>query len=233
MKIFVDTANLEELEQALRRGFPSGVTTNPSILAKEERCDFRDHINRMIALIQRYGYDIPLSVEVFSTEPAEMIAQAEEFVGHFGYYPNLNVKVPIGWNELTVIHELRRRGIKVNCTCCMSYNQAIMAAQAGANFVSLFWGRIRDVGYDAGSVVRQVRQTLRDWKSPAEIIVGSIRHIADINEAMLAGTDIVTVPPKFLPQLCAHPKTDEAVQQFVTDFRKWLDEPRRGIGLAA
>jgi transaldolase len=221
MKLFVDTANLDELEQCLQRGFPAGVTTNPSILSKEQRRDFRLHINDMIALLQKHERDIPLSVEVFTTDPAEMIAQAEQFVGHFGHYPNLYVKVPVGWNELAVIHQLRRRGIKVNCTCCMSYNQAVMAAQAGANFVSLFWGRIRDIGYDAGSVVRQVRQTFRDWNNPAEIIVGSIRHIADINEALQAGADILTVPPKFFPQMCGHPKTDEAVNQFVADFRKW------------
>ena len=221
MKLFVDTANLEELEQCLKRGFPTGVTTNPSILSKEQRRDFRLHINDMIALLQQHDCDIPLSVEVFTTDPEEMIAQAEEFVGHFGHYPNLYVKVPVGWNELAVIHELRRRGIRVNCTCCMSYNQAVMAAQAGANFVSLFWGRIRDIGYDAGSVVRQVRQTFREWGSPAEIIVGSIRHIADINEAMQAGADILTVPPKFFPQMCGHPKTDEAVQQFIAEFQKW------------
>jgi transaldolase len=221
MKLFVDTANLDELEQCLKRGFPSGVTTNPSILSKEQRRDFRLHINDMIALLKKYDSDIPLSVEVFTTEPDEMIRQAEEFIGYFGHYPNLNIKVPVGWNELAVIAELRRRGIGVNCTCCMSYNQAIMAARAGANFVSLFWGRIRDIGYDAGSVVRAVHETLREWDSSSEIIVGSIRHIADINEAMQAGADILTVPPKFFPQLCAHPKTDEAVNQFVTDFRKW------------
>jgi transaldolase len=221
MKLFVDTANLEELEQALQRGFVSGVTTNPSILSKEQRGDFRLHINNLIRLLQMYDYDLPLSVEVFTTEPEEMILQAQQFVDHFGHYPNLYIKVPIGWNELTVISKLRRRDIKVNCTCCMSYNQAVMAVQAGANFVSLFWGRIRDIGYDAGSIVRQVHQTLREWQSPCEIIVGSIRHIADINEALQAGADIITVPPKFFPQMCAHPKTDEAVHQFVTDFRKW------------
>jgi transaldolase len=221
MKLFVDTANLDELEQCLRRGFPSGVTTNPSILSKEQRRDFRVHINDMIALLQKYRYEIPLSVEVFTTDPKEMLRQAEEFVGYFGHYPHINVKVPIGWDELAVIAELRRRGIRVNCTCCMSYNQAIMAARAGANYVSLFWGRIRDIGYDAGSIVRQVHDTLQTWDSPSEIIVGSIRHIADINEAMQAGADILTVPPKFFPQLCAHPKTDEAVSQFVADFQKW------------
>jgi transaldolase len=221
MKLFVDTANLDELEECLKRGFPSGVTTNPSILSKEERRDFREHINDMIALLLKYDSDIPLSVEVFTADPDEMLAQAEEFLGQFGHYPNLNVKVPVGWDELTVIAELRRRGIRVNCTCCMSYNQAIMAARAGANYVSLFWGRIRDIGYDAGYVVRQAHQTLRQWGSESEIIVGSIRHIADINEALQAGADILTVPPKFFPQMCGHPKTDEAVRQFVTEFQKW------------
>jgi transaldolase len=105
----------------------------------------------------------------------------------------------------------------------MSYNQSVMAAAAGANYVSLFYGRIRDIGYDAASVVRQVRQTLRESGSGCEIIVGSIRHIADINEALQAGADIVTVPPKFFRQMVSHPKTDEAVTQFITDFQKWLE----------
>jgi transaldolase len=222
MKIFVDSANLLEIEEALSRGFPAGITTNPSILSKEEKGDFREHIKKIIELVQRYGYEIPLSVEVFSTKPEEMITQAEEFVRHFGHYPKLNVKVPIGWDELAVIRELRRRDIAVNCTCCMSYNQAIMAARAGANFVSLFFGRIKDTGYDAASVVRHVHATFREWNVPCEIIVGSIRHIVDVNEALQAGADIVTVPPKFFRQMVSHPKTDEAVHQFVTDFAKWL-----------
>ena len=222
MKIFVDSANLLEIEEALERGFPSGITTNPSILAKEEKADFREHINKIIELVQRYGYDIPLSVEVFSTRPEEMITQAEDFVRYFGHYPKLNVKIPVGWDELAVIRELRLRGIPVNCTCCMSYGQAMMAAAAGANFVSLFYGRIRDIGYDAAAVVRDVRATFRERAVPSEIIVGSIRHIADISEAFQAGADIVTVPPKFFRAMVTHPKTDEAVKQFVTDFQKWM-----------
>jgi transaldolase len=222
MKIFVDSANLLEIEEALERGFPSGITTNPSILAKEEKADFREHINKIIELVQRYGYDIPLSVEVFSTRPEEMITQAEDFVRYFGHYPKLNVKIPVGWDELAVIRELRLRGIPVNCTCCMSYGQATMAAAAGANFVSLFYGRIRDIGYDAAAVVRDVRATFRERAVPCEIIVGSIRHIADIREALQSGADIVTVPPKFFRPMVSHPKTDEAVRQFVTDFQKWM-----------
>lgn len=222
MKIFVDSANLVEIEEALERGFPAGITTNPSILAKEEKGDFREHIKKILGLLKRYGYEIPVSVEVFSTDPTEMVAQAEQFVKDFGWYSKLNVKIPVGWGELAVIRQLRQRGIDVNCTCCMSFNQAVMAACAGARFVSLFYGRIRDIGYDAASVVRATRQVFREHNVAAEIIVGSIRHIHDINEAFQAGADIVTVPPKFFRQMVSHPKTDEAVNQFVTDFRTWL-----------
>src|SRR5207302_3204799 len=156
VKIFVDSANLQDIEEALKRGFASGITTNPSILSKEQRRDFRVHIREIISLLRQYEVMIPLSVELFTTDPDEMIRQADDFVTTFGDYEELAIKVPIGWDELRVIHHLRSMGVKVNCTCCMSYNQAIMASRAGANYVSLFWGRIRDTGYDAASVVREV-----------------------------------------------------------------------------
>ena len=222
MKIFVDSANLEEIEEAFKRGFPSGVTTNPSILAREEKCDFKEHIRRIMDVIRKYGPDRPLSVEVFTVDPKEMVAQAESFVQEFGDYSELYIKVPIGWDELGVIHQLRQKGIKINCTCCMSYNQAVMAALAGSNFVSLFVGRICESGYDAFEVVKQTKQTLREGAIPSEIIVGSVRHIMDVNQAFQAAADIVTVPPKFLPQLVKNLKTDEVVKQFVTDFANWL-----------
>lgn len=225
MKIFVDTANLHEIQEALERGFASGITTNPSILSKEERRDFTTHMRDIIVLLRRYGSTIPLSVELFTADPDEMSAQAERFLNDFGDYENLAIKVPIGWDELKVIHQVRRMGGRVNCTCCMSYNQALMAAMAGASYVSLFWGRIRDTGYDAASVVRQVHQTFKEWNVPSEIIVGSIRQMMDISEAFQAGADIVTVPSKFFPQMCSHPKTDEAVQQFIHDFQGWAVEP--------
>lgn len=228
MKIFVDSANLHDIEEALKRGFASGITTNPSILSKEQRRDFRVHIREIISLLRQYEVMIPLSVELFTTEPDEMIRQADDFVRTFGDYEELAIKVPIGWDELRVIHHLRNMGVKVNCTCCMSYNQAVMASRAGANYVSLFWGRIRDTGYDAASVVREVHHTFREWNAPSEIIVGSIRQMVDVNEAIQAGADIVTVPPKFFEQMCSHPKTDEAVAQFIGDFRAWESD-----GLAA
>ena len=220
MKIFVDSANLAEIDEALARGFVAGITTNPSILAREERTDFTEHIHRIIALIRSHGREIPLSVEVFSDDPAEMLDQALKFVAAFRY-PALSVKVPIGWDELRVIAELRRRDILVNCTCCMSLNQAYMAALAGANYVSLFYNRIRDLGYDARTVVAETVRVLRQGGIASEVIVGSIRHMQDVNEALEAGADIVTVPPKFFRPMTEHPKTTEAVQQFLSEFRRW------------
>jgi transaldolase len=225
VKIFIDSANLQEIEEALKRGFPSGITTNPSILSKEERREFKEHIRDIIALLRKYDANLPLSVELFTTDVDDMLRQSDSFLADFGDYEQLAIKVPIGWDELRVISHLRKSGAKVNCTCCMSYNQAIMASRAGANYVSLFWGRIRDTGYDATSVVRQVHQTFREWNSPSEIIVGSIRQMIDVSEAIQAGADIVTVPPKFFELMCKHPKTDEAVAQFIQDFRDWSGNP--------
>jgi len=221
VKLFVDSANLVEIEEALQRGFVRGITTNPSILSKEERRDFTRHIRDIIDVLRRNEAVVSLSVELFTSDPRDMADQAREFLDDFGDYEELYIKVPIGWDELKVIHEIVRRGGRVNCTCCMSYNQAIMAASAGASYVSLFWGRIRDTGYDAASVVRAVHETFEQRRTPAEIIVGSIRQMIDVNEAIQAGADIVTVPPKFFPLMCSHPKTDEAVQQFLNDFRAW------------
>lgn len=222
MKIFVDSASLTDIEDALARGFVSGITTNPSILAKEEKRDYRELIRDIISLVQGTGKTLPLSVEVFTTDPDEMIRQTEEFVSDFGDYAGLTIKIPIGWDELRVISQLTEKGISVNCTCGMSYNQAVIALNAGAHFISLFWGRIRDTGYDAARIVSDVRSTMDKAGSESEIIVGSIRHLMDVNQAMLAGAHIVTVPPPFLVQMCLHPKTDEVVSQFVNDFRAWM-----------
>ena len=222
MKIFVDSANLADIEAALARGFVAGITTNPSILAREERGDFTEHIQKIIALVRRYGREVPLSVEVFAEDPAEMLDQALKFVAAFAY-PELSVKSPIGWQELRVVAELRRRDVKVNCTCCMSFNQAVMAALAGATYVSLFYNRIRDIGVDARAVVAETARAFREGQVGAEIIVGSIRHFQDVNEAFAAGAHIVTVPPKFFPEMTAHPQTTEAVRQFLSDFRRWSE----------
>lgn len=149
MKIFVDTANLQEIEAALKTGWVDGVTTNPSLLAKEPKSKFEEHVEKILDLIRKYTPGVPLSVEVFSKNPEEMLRQAENFKELFdkkGQLPSLAVKIQIGWEELDVIRKLaaQRPPVPVNCTACMTVSQAAWAAKAGARYASLFWGRIRD-----------------------------------------------------------------------------------------
>src|SRR2546423_11443333 len=199
MKLFVDSASLTEIEAAFPRGFASGVTTNPSILAKEEKRDYRVIVRDLINVITKSGPPLPLSVEVFTMDPDEMIRQAEELVTHFGDYTGLTIKVPVGWDELRLIARLTEMHIPVNATCCMSFNQAEMALDAGQRYVSLFYGRIRDTGYDAGPIPSQGLAAMERSGSGAEIIVGSIRPILGINEAIPAGRPLPPLPPPLLP----------------------------------
>lgn len=147
MKIFVDTANLEEIATALKNWWIDGVTTNPSLLAKEPKGKFEEHIGKILDLISQYKRGAHLSVEVFSRDPKEILKQAQDFKELFArkfQAESLSVKVQIGWNELEAICMLADAGIAVNCTACMTVSQAVWAAKAGARYASLFWGRIRD-----------------------------------------------------------------------------------------
>jgi len=224
VQIFVDSANLEEIRQALARGI-SGITTNPSILAKERGRQPDDVIHEILDALIYWDRTAHISVEVAARGEVEIYREALRlhnlFDGPMNPRPSLHLKVPIGWDELGVIRKLTNQGIKVNCTACMSYSQAIMAAGAGAQYVSLFWGRIRDYGADPSWEVRRVRQTLDENGSQTRIIVGSIRSEVDVTEALQSGAHVVTVPPRFLPALCQHPKTDEVVEQFLKDAGKW------------
>jgi len=243
MKFFVDTANLEDIENALKRGFVRGVTTNPSLLAKEPKSNFDAHIKKIVALIKKHQKGAHLSIEVFSTDPDEILKQARKFKKIFNY-PSLSIKIQTGWDELEVINRLAKEGFSVNATACMTVSQAIMAAQAGAKYVSLFWGRIKDGGVDKNfsetrkelldrgaldkndfnppEVVSRTRLLLDKSNLDSEIIVGSIRTVTDIRDAVLAGAHIVTIPPKFFQDMASHYKTDEVVKQFLSDFKKWL-----------
>lgn len=246
MKIFIDTANWHDIEEALKRGIIRGITTNPSLLSKEPKADYLTHIAQIVELINRYQDSyrdvIHLSVEVFSQNSEVIIEQAYQ-ISNYLKYRHLSIKVQIGWDELEAITRLSKDGFSVNCTCCMSVNQAVLAASAGAKYVSFFWGRIRDFAYsqydkqykeavsagildfsdlDPQQVVKTTREIF-DAKYPGvEIIVGSIRKATDIRDAMRARTHIVTVPPKFFKDMVNHFKTEEVVNQFLTDFKNWM-----------
>ena len=251
MKLFIDTANLEDIEWALRSGSVRGVTTNPSLLAKEPKGNYLTHLGKIVSLLDTHVKPedrsaFSLSVEVFSNEPEEILRQAREFADTLRW-PGLAVKVHVdrgGRDNLSLINQLSRVGIPVNCTACMTVYQAMAAAASGARYVSLFWGRIRDGGkeekfaeerekllasgklrpedFDPAVAVRETRTLLDRFYPGSEIIAGSIRTPSDVKDASLAGAHIVTVQPKILRSMLGHFKTDEVVDQFFSDFQSWM-----------
>jgi transaldolase len=221
VKLFLDSANLQDVENGLARGFLSGITTNPSLLAKEPKADFYEHIKKIVKLIEADGRNLPLSVEVFATQPDEMVAQGKEIMKQIGY-SNLNIKIPIGWNDLKAIYALAKEGIKVNCTCIFTEEQCVLAANAGASYTSIFHCRLKDIGGDPVRVIANTRRIFDQGGHKAEIIVGSIRLQTDILEAHLAGGHIVTAGAKIIEQMSGHPATDNSVRGFLKDFQGWM-----------
>lgn len=221
MKLFLDSANIGDIENCLARGFISGVTTNPSLLSKEPKANFLGHVERIVDLLRASGRPISLSVEVFASKPNEMLSQALEIAERIKY-PHLAIKIPIGWDELAVISALAQQGIVVNCTCLFTEEQAVLAANAGAHYVSIFMCRLKDIGGDPGKVIANTRKVLAAAGHSAEIIVGSIRSQSDILEAHLAGGHIVTAGAGILEAMVAHPQTTKSVQGFLKDFENWL-----------
>lgn len=221
MKIFVDSANFGEVEKWMRQGVVDGVTTNPSIMFKDGVYDLEEGARRLCAMLGQR----PVSVEVTSNNHDEMIRQGRTFAS---WAPNVAVKIPIvnefGESCLGVISALASEGIRVNTTAILSFNQAVLAAKAGATYVSIFAGRVADEGNDPGTVIRNVRRWLDDWNYPAKIIVGSIRTVMDIQNAALAGAHIITIPPQFLPKMVDHKYTRETVRQFNLDAEKALEQ---------
>jgi len=223
MKLFLDTANLADIETALQKGFITGITTNPSLMAKEPKGNYIDHMKKIVGLINQYNSnDISLSVEVFAQDKEDIIIQAEELVGDIEY-ENLSIKVPIGWEELEAIYELSIRGVSVNCTCIFSEAQCMLATNAGARYISIFGNRVKEL---RGSFTHAVGAT-RKWLdmnqiTDTEIIMGSIRSGIDIVDAQLAGAHIVTAGLPHYLKMSEHPGTTSSVDQFMTDFKEWL-----------
>src|SRR5713226_516820 len=224
MRVFVDSADQKQIEHWLQQGVVDGVTTNPSIMFKDGVTDLEDGARRLAALLG----ERPLSVEVTSNDREIMLEQARTFAT---WARNIVIKIPIvnefGESCLGVIHRLSQEGIAVNATAILSFNQALLAAKAGATYVSIFAGRVADEGNDPVVTIRNVRRWLDDWSLSARIIVGSIRTVMDIQNAALAGAHIITIPPQFLPKMVDHRYSRETVRQFVQDAEKTLAEMKQ------
>ena len=210
VEIFVDTANLEEIREAASYGFVTGVTTNPRILAEEGKISPKERTLEIIKLING-----PVSVEVISIDKAGMMKEAAEYSS---WHSNVVVKFPIGIDCLKAMKEMDTQKTKLNITACMNMSQALLAALNGATYVSLFYGRIGDLGFDPYMVIKDTKDIFGKNNIQSKVIVGSIRSLNDINRAILAGGDIITIPFKFLKKLSENPQTDATINEFTKSW---------------
>lgn len=212
MKFFVDTADVNEIRELAATGLLDGVTTNPSLVAKSGR-NFLATIEEICALVPG-----PISAEVAATEAEAMIAEGRRLAK---IASNVAVKVPLTWDGLKACRTLTGEGTMVNVTLCFSANQALLAAKAGASFISPFIGRLDDVGEDGIALIRNIRQIYDNYPAlKTEILSASLRSPNHVTQCALAGSDICTLPPAVLKQLVSHPLTDRGLAQFVADWAK-------------
>jgi transaldolase len=215
MEIFLDTANLDEIHQALRLGVISGVTTNPSLAAQEgigDLADYRDAVQEIARLV-----DGPISAEVLASDYEGMVLEAREIAG---WAPNVVAKIPSTLEGFEAMSTLSQEGIRINQTLCFSVNQAILGARAGASFVSPFVGRLDDAGHDGMQVVADIVEIFNRYQISTRVLAASIRHPLHCVAAAKAGAHVVTIPLKVLRQMAGHPLTDVGMARFSEDWKR-------------
>jgi transaldolase len=211
MKFFIDTANVDEIKEAQDLGMVDGVTTNPSLVAKEGK-DFRGLIKEICAAVSG-----PVSVEVVSLEAGKMVSEAQDLAG---MADNIVIKVPLIEEGLKAVKILTEKGIKTNVTLCFSPVQALMAAKVGAAYISPFIGRLDDISSVGMDLVEQIAAIYENYAYETEIIVASVRNPIHVLDAALVGADIATIPLKVIRQLIKHPLTDIGLENFLADWKK-------------
>jgi transaldolase len=211
MKFFIDTANIEEIREANKLGVIDGVTTNPSLIAKEGR-DFKEVINEICEII-----DGPISAEAVSPDAEGMVAEGRELSK---IHENIVIKIPMTTEGIKATRKLSGEAIKTNVTLVFSPLQALMAAKAGATYVSPFVGRLDDVAHDGMGLVDKIIQIYENYGFTTEIIVASIRNPIHVLDAALMGADIATIPFKVITQIAEHPLTDRGLEKFLDDWKK-------------
>lgn len=212
MKIFIDTANVDHIKQAYELGVLAGVTTNPSLVAKEGR-DFEEVLREIIDIVG----DLPVSAEVVSLEADGMVEEGEKLAA---IADNVVIKVPMTLEGLKAVHRFTQQGIETNVTLIFSANQALLAARAGATYVSPFIGRLDDISQDGLQLIGDIAEIFDIHGLPAEIIAASIRHPVHVTEAAKLGADIGTMPLKVIEQMVKHPLTDQGIERFLADWEK-------------
>lgn len=212
MKFFIDTASLDEIREANEMGVIDGVTTNPSLVAKEGDVDFKEHIAKICAIVKG-----DVSAEVTALDTQGMLAQGREFSK---IAPNVVVKCPLTLDGLKATRTLTDEGIGVNVTLCFSAAQALLAAKAGAKYISPFIGRLDDIATDGMQLIQDIVQIYGNYGFGTEVLAASIRHPMHIVDCALAGADVATIPFKVIQQLVKHPLTDKGLDAFLSDWKK-------------
>jgi transaldolase len=212
VKLFLDTANLDEIKEINAWGVLNGVTTNPTLVVKEEGVDFKTRVIEICKVV-----DGPVSAEVTTMDPKEMISQGRDIAK---WASNVMVKVPLTPAGLEACKALSKDGIKVNVTLCFSVNQAILAAHAGATFVSPFVGRLDDINENGMNLIEEIVEVFHIHGYETEVLAASIRHPVHVTDAAMAGADICTMPYKIFKMLVHHPLTDKGQDQFMADWAK-------------
>jgi len=212
MKFFLDTANLNEIREAASFGFADGVTTNPSLIAKEGDVDFKQHIAAICEIVQG-----PVSAEVTSQDKEGMV---REGLDYSKIAPNVVIKCPLTREGLKATRQLSDQGIRVNVTLCFSAAQAILAAKAGASFISPFIGRLDDIGENGLYLLQSIIEVYENYTWKTEVLAASLRHPIHVIEAARLGADIATIPFKVIDQLFNHPLTDKGQAQSLADWAK-------------
>jgi transaldolase len=213
MKFFIDTANVEQIREAASLGILDGVTTNPTLLAREKgKGDFKDILKQICEIVQG-----PVSAEVVGQDADSMVAEAKKLAK---IDDHIVIKVPLVREGLKTMGRLKTEGIRTNATLVFSANQAILAAKAGASFLSPFVGRLDDASHYGMDIIRQIMEIFESYDFDTEVIVASVRNPLHVVEAALAGADIVTIPFKVIEQMMKHPLTDVGVERFLEDWKK-------------
>ena len=212
MLIFLDTANIDEIREAASLGVISGVTTNPSLVSKEATSDYETVVKTICSIVSG-----SVSAEVLVEDEESMVEEARVKAS---WAPNVTVKIPITADGLKATSTLSKENIKINMTLCFSVNQALLAARAGAAYVSPFVGRLDDIGHDGMELVADIVEMYGYYELPTKVIAASIRHPLHCVTAARAGADIATVPYKVLMQMIQHPLTDTGIARFLEDWRR-------------
>ena len=217
MSIYIDTADLDLIKKNIDKKFCHGVTTNPTILSKIKNLNYFNHLKKIQRVCKKFNKS--LSIEVTTNDPNKILDEIK-YLKKFFFFKKLHIKIPVGYENLSLIDIIHKNKLKVNVTCVYTLSQGILSADAGADYISIFYNRTKDHGEDPNKIIFNLKNYIINNRLKSRIIVGSIRSYKDVEVGLSNGADIITVPPQIYYQLFNHEGTDNSINQFLNDIKK-------------